>query len=154
MCDASQLHTRPTCGGAWNDVKRKEKKTKKTENTKKRKKKEIFRTEQNAQNELYLLFSQKSKDLSNRKSSWNAQEAHTREKYILLYKYIWDIKKIASIPCSYANVALSNCLFHTDPDVLLYPMEYYISKYIIYISIYILRAPVELTEFFRFSQLF
>jgi len=42
---------------------------------------------------LYLLFSQKSKDLSNRKSSWNAQEAHTREKYILLYKYIWDIKK-------------------------------------------------------------
>jgi len=62
-------------------------------------------------------------------------------------------KKIASIPCSYANVALSNCLFHTDPDVLLYPMEYYISKYIIYIYIYY-DPPVELTEFFRFSQFF
>jgi len=48
-------------------------------------------------------------------------------------------KKIASIPCSYANVALSNCLFHTDPDVLLYPMEYYISK-IYNIYLYILRS--------------
>lgn len=141
----------PRAAGLETKKERKKKTKKNGEYWKKEKK--IFRTEQNAQNELYLLFSQKSKDLSNRKSSWNAQEAHTREKYILLYKYIWDIKKIASIPCSYANVALSNCLFHTDPDVLLYPMEYYISKYIIYIYIYY-DPPVELTEFFRFSQFF
>lgn len=47
--------------------KKKRKKTKKPRIPKNEKKK--FRTEQNAQNELYLLFSQKSKDLSNRKSS-------------------------------------------------------------------------------------
>jgi len=61
-------HTSRVRRGLKQRVKRKRKKNEKNEEYRKMKKK-IFRTEQNAQNKLYLLFSQKSKDLFNRKSS-------------------------------------------------------------------------------------
>lgn len=76
------------------------------------------------------FFSRRNRKTYLTESLHETRRKHTRERNIYYYMNIYEILKIASIPCSYANVALSNCLFHTDPDVLLYPMEYYISKYI------------------------
>lgn len=83
--------------------------------------------EQNAQIELYLHFAQK--DLFNGKFSRNTKKKHTRNICI-------PYTLIPSILYSYANVALSVCLFYAGPNVLLYPVEYYILKKYIYMYVY------------------
>lgn len=76
------------------------------------------RRKKNAQNELYLSFAQKETYVT---ESFHGTQKHTRN-ICILYTLI------PSILYSYANVALSVCLFYAGPNVLLYPMEYYILK--------------------------